>query len=74
MMIASDLNIPGALGAMFDLVRDMNAAMDRREVSGPDAALIKEAFADFDLVLGVMALRRAEDEISRRCRSRRSSA
>ena len=61
MMIASDLNIPGALGAMFDLVRDMNAAMDRREVSGPDAALIKEAFADFDLVLGVMALRRAEE-------------
>ena len=61
-MIASDLNIPGALGAMFDLVRDMNAAMDRHEVSGPDAALIKEAFADFDLVLGVMSLRRAEEE------------
>jgi cysteinyl-tRNA synthetase len=61
-MIASDLNIPGALGAMFDLVRDMNAAMDRHEVSGPDAALIKEAFADFDRVLGVMSLRRAEEE------------
>jgi cysteinyl-tRNA synthetase len=61
-MIASDLNIPGALGAMFDLVRDMNAAMDRHEVSGPDAALINEAFADFDRVLGVMSLRRAEEE------------
>ena len=81
MMIASDLNIPGALGAMFDLVRDMNAAMDRHEVSGPDAALIKEAFADFDLVLGVMSLRRAEearppvpvDEIERLIAERRAA-
>jgi cysteinyl-tRNA synthetase len=61
-MIAGDLNIPGALGVMFDLVRDMNAAMDRHEVGAPDAALIREAFADFDLVLGVMRLRRAEDQ------------
>src|SRR5215471_18459538 len=42
-MIASDLNIPGALGVMFDLVRDMNAAMDRHEVGAPDAALVREA-------------------------------
>ncbi len=61
-MIASDLNIPGALGVMFDLVRDMNAAMDRHEAGAPDAALVREAFAGFDRVLGVMALRRAEDE------------
>jgi cysteinyl-tRNA synthetase len=61
-MIASDLNIPGALGVMFDLVRDMNAAMDRHEAGAPDAALAREAFAGFDRVLGVMALRRAEDE------------
>ena len=61
-MIASDLNIPGALGVMFDLVRDMNAAMDRHEAGAPDAALTRDAFAGFDRVLGVMALRRAEDE------------
>jgi len=60
--IASDLNIPGALGVMFDLVRDMNAAMDRHEAGAPDAALVREAFAGFDRILGVMALRRAEDE------------
>jgi cysteinyl-tRNA synthetase len=60
--IASDLNIPGALGVMFDLVRDMNAAMDRHEAGAPDAALAREAFAGFDRILGVMALRRAEDE------------
>ncbi len=60
-MIAADLNIPGALGVMFDLVRDMNAAMDRHEVGAPDAAVIREAFDGFDRVLGVMALRRAEE-------------
>jgi cysteinyl-tRNA synthetase len=60
-MIASDLNIPGGLGVIFDLVRDMNAAMDRHALGAPDAALLNEAFADFDRVLGVMSLRRAED-------------
>ena len=60
-MISSDLNVPGALGIIFDLVREMNAAMDRREVGEPDATLIQEAFYDFDKILGVIALRRAED-------------
>jgi cysteinyl-tRNA synthetase len=59
--IASDLNVPGALGVMFDLVREMNAAMDERRVDGTDAARIREAFDAFDRVLGVLALRRAED-------------
>jgi cysteinyl-tRNA synthetase len=62
-MIASDLNVPGALGVMFDLVRDMHAAMDRREVGAGDAASIRTAFDEFDRVLGVMALRRAEDAV-----------
>jgi cysteinyl-tRNA synthetase len=60
-MIASDLNVPGALGVIFDLVREMNAAMDRGEVGEPDAVLIEEAFYDFDKILGVMGLRRVED-------------
>ena len=60
-MIASDLNVPGALGVMFELVRDMNAAIDRGEVGAPDAALIRETFEGFDQVLGVLALRRQED-------------
>jgi cysteinyl-tRNA synthetase len=59
--IASDLNVPGALGVLFDLVRDLNAAMDRGEVGQPDAAAIRDAFDQFDLVLGVLTLRRAED-------------
>jgi cysteinyl-tRNA synthetase len=59
-LIASDLNVPGALGVLFDLVRDMNAAMDRGEVGHADAWAIAAAFAEFDKVLGVMALRQAE--------------
>jgi cysteinyl-tRNA synthetase len=60
-MIGSDLNVPGALGAQFELVRDMNAAIDQGSVGSPDAALIRETFEGFDRVLGVMALRQAED-------------
>jgi cysteinyl-tRNA synthetase len=36
--------------------------MDQGGVGEPDARLIREAFADFDRVLGVMTLRAAEDE------------
>jgi cysteinyl-tRNA synthetase len=60
-LIARDLNVPGALGAVFDLVREMNAAIDQGSVAAPDAAAIRQAFDDFDRVLGVLALRRRED-------------
>jgi cysteinyl-tRNA synthetase len=62
--IASDLNVPGGLGVVFELLREMNAAMDQDGGSAlgePDAALIRDAFEEFDKVLGVMALRRAEE-------------
>ncbi len=61
-MLASDLNVPGAQGVLFELVRDLNAAMDQGAVGEPDARLIRDAFAGFDRVFGVMALRAAEDE------------
>jgi cysteinyl-tRNA synthetase len=60
-MIASDLNVPGGLGVMFELLREMNAAIDAKGMSADDAALIRDAFEEFDRVLGVIALRRAED-------------
>jgi cysteinyl-tRNA synthetase len=60
-LVANDLNVPGAQGVMFELVRDMNAAMDHGQVGEPDARLIREAFDAFDRVLGVLSLRRAED-------------
>jgi len=59
--IASDLNVPGALGVLFDLLREMNAAMDRGELGAADAAIVREAFDGFDRVLGVLELRRRED-------------
>jgi cysteinyl-tRNA synthetase len=59
--IESDLNTAGALAAMFDLVRDTNKAIDERTFGTGDAALVRRAFDDFDKMLGVIALRRAED-------------
>jgi cysteinyl-tRNA synthetase len=46
---------------MFDLVRALNGAIDTGAVGVPDVPVIKETFEQFDRVLGVVALRRAED-------------
>ncbi|MNC91366.1 Cysteine--tRNA ligase [compost metagenome] len=42
-------------------MRDVNAAIDARQVSAADAALVRDTFERFDRVLGVIALRQAED-------------
>jgi cysteinyl-tRNA synthetase len=57
-----DLNTAAALGAMFELVRALNSAIDAGELGEGDAAGVREAFDGFDRVLGVLSLRRAEDE------------
>jgi cysteinyl-tRNA synthetase len=57
-----DLNTAAALGAIFDLVRALNAAMDAGEVGPADRREILEAFDLFDHVLGILSLRRVEDE------------
>jgi cysteinyl-tRNA synthetase len=57
-----DLNTAAALASMFDLVRAVNSAIDAGEFGRGDAAAVREAFGGFDQVLGVLALRRAEDE------------
>jgi cysteinyl-tRNA synthetase len=59
--LESDLNVPGGLGVLFVLVREVNAAMDARQVSKADARLIKQSVDRFDQVLGVISLRRQED-------------
>ena len=79
--LADDLNTPGALGAVFELVREVNAAIDARELGPADAQLVRKAFDGFDRVLGVIALRRAEeaappvevDEIDRLIADRREA-
>ena len=58
----SDLNTAAALAAIFELVRALNSAIDAGELGRGDLPAIREAFAQFDRVLGVLSLRRAEDE------------
>ena len=57
-----DLNTAAALGAIFELVRALNSAIDTGEAGTEDVPAIREAFDQFDRVLGVLSLRRAEDE------------
>ena len=57
-----DLNTAAALGAIFELVRSLNSAADAGELGKDDVPAIREAFEGFDRVLGVLSLRRAEDE------------
>ena len=59
--LLTDVNAPGGLGVLFELVRGLNAAIDAGEVGTDDVAVIREAFDHFDHVLGFIALRRAED-------------
>ena len=59
--MSEDLNTPGALGAVFELVRDINAAIDAGELGSGDVPVVQEAFDVFDRVLGVIALRRTEE-------------
>jgi cysteinyl-tRNA synthetase len=56
-----DLNTAAALAAVFDLVRDVNAAIDAQEISVSEARAVAEAIDRFDQVLGVVSLRQAED-------------
>jgi cysteinyl-tRNA synthetase len=56
-----DLNTAAALGAIFELVRTLNSAIDAGEIGKGDVAMIRGAFDEFDRVLGVLSLRRAED-------------
>ena len=56
-----DLNTAAALAAVFDLVRDVNVAIDAGRIGQEDATAVRGAIEDFDRVLGVVGLRRQED-------------
>jgi cysteinyl-tRNA synthetase len=58
----ADLNTAAALGAMFELVRSLNSAIDAGQVGGGDVPVIRQVFDEFDQVLGILSLRQAEDE------------
>ncbi len=59
--LQDDLNTAAALGVLFDLVRPLNMAIDVGALGRDDVAVVKDAFAWFDRVLGVISLRQAED-------------
>jgi cysteinyl-tRNA synthetase len=60
--VANDLNTAAALGVMFDLVRALNTAIDNGDVGRAEADAIRATFDKFDRVLGVLGLRRVEDQ------------
>jgi cysteinyl-tRNA synthetase len=60
--LRDDLNTAGALGAVFDLVKELNSAIDAGDLGKDDVAVARGAFDEFDRVLGVLGLRRAEEE------------
>jgi len=59
--MADDLNTAAALGEVFDLVRALNTAADQGALGLPDVAVVRQTFAHFDDVVGVVSLRRKED-------------
>mgnify|MGYP002078287680 CR=1 FL=1 len=55
-----DLNISGALGALFDTVHEGNKAMDRGDLSAAAAAAVREDWLSLDSVLGFLRPPEAE--------------
>jgi cysteinyl-tRNA synthetase len=52
--LADDMNTAQALAAVFDMVRDANAAADKGELKKDDAAPLLKALEKFDQVFAVM--------------------
>jgi cysteinyl-tRNA synthetase len=59
--LEDDLNTSAALAALFDLIKEVNRALDAGQLSASDARMVGELVDEFDRVLGVVCLRRAED-------------
>jgi len=47
---------------VFELVRALNSSIDAGELHAADVPAVRATFERFDRVLGVLSLRRAEDE------------
>jgi len=50
-----DLNVPAAMASVFELMREVNAALSGGEVGGDSAASVLEFLRDADQVLGIIA-------------------
>jgi len=60
--IQDDLNTAAALGTVFELVSAVNSAIDAGDIGADDVPIIRAAFDGFDRVLGILSLRRAEEQ------------
>jgi cysteinyl-tRNA synthetase len=58
--LADDLNVSGATGALFRLVREANAALDRNELPAQSAEGLVETLGRIDAVFGVLAKKAPE--------------
>ena len=59
--LLADVNVPGALGAVFELLREANGAIDAAALTRAQAEATLAFFDECDKVLGVIALRRQEE-------------
>lgn len=59
-----DLNMPLALSAIFDLIRETNKAIDKRNISKKNLKEIYKLVLDFDKVLGLNLKEIKEEKIS----------
>lgn len=57
-----DLNISGALGAVFEMVRDINRAISEHQLSASDAEQVSSVMQRFDTVLGLLETDEALDD------------
>lgn len=48
-----DLNTAGALGALFEMVRQVNAALDRQQVATDEVAACLALLAEFEAIFGI---------------------
>ncbi len=53
-VIDDDLNVPGALGVVFELIRDINTLIDAGELRDRDRTAMLDFLAQADSVLGLM--------------------
>ena len=60
--VTHDVNVAAGIGVIFELVRALNSAIDAGELGAADAPGVRAAFERFDRVLGVLSLRKVEDE------------
>ncbi len=76
--LADDLNVSGALGALFRLVREMHSAMDRGALPADSRSSLRAALSRLDGVLGVLdrpeqtLAADVEDRIARRTAARKA--